>query len=216
MADRSSLQIAPGFLGSLQGYVLASLDAEAATVIGLWPDGRIALLNSAWTTFAELNSGEATLRRWGLGASLLSAVSGPLHDYYERAFASVRRDGDTFEQTYSCHSGSCEREYRLHVHALTGGSLLLMHTLIVTLPLARTAAEALTWTRYVDVQGLVHQCSNCRRVRRASDVTAWDWVAELVEHPASNTSHGICSVCCGRYYAELGNSAGAPAHWRPA
>jgi hypothetical protein len=209
MAARSSLQVAPSFLASLQGYTLESLDGEAATVIGVSQDGRIALLNSAWSTFALQNGGDAMLGRWGLGAALLSAISGPLHDYYERAFVQVRASGDVFEQTYSCHSRSREREYRLRVYPLTDGGLLLMHTLSSSLPLASTAGDALRWTRYIDVDGLVHQCSNCRRVRRTSGVAAWDWVAELVEHPPSNTSHGICSVCCGGYYAELESSAAA-------
>lgn len=190
----------------MRGYPLASLDAEASTVIGLWPDGRIALLNSAWNTFAVQNTGDLTLRHWGLGAYLLSAISGPLRDYYARAFGRVRRSGDAFEQTYGCHSRSVERQYRLRVHPLASGGLLLMHTLVVSLPLASTPGEALTLARYVDAHGLVHQCSNCRRVRRAGEVAVWDWVAELVEHPAINTSHGVCSVCCGRYYAELESS----------
>src|SRR4051812_8463615 len=55
---RLMLQIDVGFEPLLGAHTVAELDAEPGSVIGLWPDGRIALLNSAWQQFARQNGGE--------------------------------------------------------------------------------------------------------------------------------------------------------------
>ncbi|MDQ3034620.1 MAG: hypothetical protein M3Y87_19580 [Myxococcota bacterium] len=60
-----------------------------------------------------------------------------------------------------------------------------------------SAIEAL----YRDPNGMLVQCSHCRRVRRGDpSVTAWDWVPEYVARPQPRTSHGLCAVCLDFYY----------------
>ena len=55
--------------------------------------------------------------------------------------------------------------------------------------------------RYQTREGLVVQCSGCRRVRVAGERPhLWELVPEYVETPRSNVSHGICRLCREIYY----------------
>lgn len=67
---------------------------------------------------------------------------------------------------------------------------------------AGEAPSQASHARYGDANGLVAQCSNCRKVRRA-DHSAWDWVPDWVKQSPGRTTHGICEVCVGFYWGAL-------------
>jgi hypothetical protein len=207
-AQTKALQIASGFERHLGAHQLSDIDAEPGSVIGLWPDGRIALLNSAWQRFAAANDGADALERWPLDAELLSAVSGRLRDYYERAFATVRADGKPWEQCYQCLAPGVRRRFRLRVLPLSEGSLLLVHTRVVdSKPIiesdAGSSPDSPDRADYVGPRGMIRQCSNCRRTQRVRSLE-WDWVDAYVKAPPSNISHGICPLCMRQDYPDLG------------
>ena len=55
--------------------------------------------------------------------------------------------------------------------------------------------------RYLTSDGLVIQCSVCRRVRVAGGRPyAWELVPEYVMTPRHDISHGICRLCRELYY----------------
>jgi hypothetical protein len=87
------LQVEGNFKKLLGAHSPEALDAEAATVLGLWPDGRIALLNSAWQTFALANAGADVIRRWPLGANIHTGTSDVLRSYYAQASRACSSGG---------------------------------------------------------------------------------------------------------------------------
>lgn len=58
------------------------------------------------------------------------------------------------------------------------------------------AAEDAVEARYLGADGMILQCSHCRRVRGPSP-HAWDWIPRFVALPHPNTSHVICPSCVG-------------------
>ncbi|HTV17425.1 MAG TPA: hypothetical protein VMG12_02105 [Polyangiaceae bacterium] len=197
-----------GFAALLGAHTLDELDREPGSVVGLWPDGRIALLNGAWQRFAEQNQGIDALRRWPIGADLLSGISGVLRDYYTRAFASVREQCQPWEQTYQCHSPLVRRQFRLRALPLEQRALLLVHSTIVEAPFAGSEPDAGSTVaapdleEYVGPNGMVRQCSNCRRTQHGTS-GSWDWVRSYVTQAPSNVSHGICNTCLRQDYPDL-------------
>ena len=74
-------------------------------------------------------------------------------------------------------------------------------TLRIERPHAASEAEAPPdTTTYFDANGILHQCSHCRRVQNLVAEGAWDWVPEWVEEIPRNTSHTICPPCFEYYY----------------
>jgi hypothetical protein len=195
--------IADGFEKHLGPHGTKELDAEAGSVVGLWPDGRIGFLNQAWVAFAEDNRGESILERWPLGSEIWSGISGVLRDYYARAFERVRMKGEPWEQTYLCDAPWLRRQFRLRVLPLEGQALLLLKSLVVDVPHVEGAAEPSAPPEYVGEGGLVRQCSNCRRTQRVRGPHGWDWVRSYIAQPPVNVTHGICTTCVRQFYPEL-------------
>jgi hypothetical protein len=195
--------IADGFGKHLGKHGTRDLDAEAGSVVGLWPDGRIGLLNQAWQSFARDNRGDAVLTRWPLGSEISSGISGVLRDYYARAFERVRVKGEPWEQTYLCDAPWRRREFRLRVLPLEGQALLLLHSLVVDVPHFEEAAEPSSLREYVGEAGMVHQCSNCRRTKRVRGPHGWDWVRSYIAQPPTNATQGICPTCIRQFYPEI-------------
>jgi len=194
-------QIDPAFAELLVDYSLEALEAEAGAVVGVWPDGTIAMLSRKWFEFAADNDGAEVVERWGLGQSLLTGISGGLRDYYAEVFSGVLRSNDPWAQTYSCHSPRVDREYHLRVVPLCGKGLLLVHSLSASCSNTARPGSTFAPALYQDEHGLVHQCSNCRRIRRRSG--AWEWVPDLVCQTKLSVSHGLCGPCYGQYSAAI-------------
>jgi hypothetical protein len=195
--------IADGFEKHLWPHGPRELDAEAGSVVGLWPDGRIGFLNEAWSSFARDNRGEAVLTRWPLGSEIWSGISGVLRDYYVRAFERVRTKGEPWEQTYLCDAPWRRREFRLRVLPLEGKALLLLHSLVVDTPRFEAAAEPNEPREYVSEDGTLRQCSNCRRTQRVRGPHGWDWVRSYIAQAPANALQGICTTCVRQFYPEL-------------
>lgn len=196
------LVVDDGFTAHLGGHSLEALDSEPGVVVGLWPDGRMALQNSAWQRFALENAGSDMLERWPIGSDLLSGISGALRGYYGRAFARAAARNEAWEQSYHCHSSRLSREHRLRVLPLEGSCLLLIHSDVVV-PTPFGSGELVTSARYVAADGMIRQCSNCRRSQRVGCPGTWDWVPQFVDQAPPNVSHGICATCRNQYYPGL-------------
>jgi hypothetical protein len=203
---KARVEIDVGFEALLGAHTPSELDRELGSAIGLWSNGRIALLNGGWRRFAEQNEGSGVLRRWPLGADYASGISGVLRDYYARAFSAVRVHHQPWEQTYQCHSPLVRRQFRLRVLPLNEQALLLIHSVVVEAPIPASDGELdapgrSDLSEYVGPSGHVRQCSNCRRAQHVSG--GWHWVRAFVTRPPPNVSHGLCTTCLRQDYPDL-------------
>jgi hypothetical protein len=181
----------------LDAFDSGALSAEPSTLVALDPSGAIAWTNPAWTRFALANGGSDVPSRFGVGTSYFEGIGGELRGYFEDAFASCLVDNSPFEQDYECSSADTYRQHHLRVLPIKRSGLLLEHSLVVARPQERLAVRA-SDPDYRDADGILHQCSNCRRTRSLAG--EWNWVPAWVAESPPRTSHGICKVCVGYYW----------------
>ena len=196
----------PAFLAKLRPFDPGVLDEDPCVVYGATPDFRIAYVNRAFTSFWGQNGGAAGGRSWGgIGTSLLGAIRGRLRGFYQRKFQEALARQEPWVHTYQCSSPREFRLYQMRVLPVPEAGWLVLNSLVEELPFAsgrRRAAPAVP-DIYKNEQGMLLQCSSCRRVRLArSSPPRWDWVPAFVEHVPAGTSHGICRACVGYYYPE--------------
>lgn len=184
----------PGFVAERYGE--GALDAVGATIAIVDRHGKILWVNEAWRRFARENGGDPD----AVLGSYLDGISGPLRATYRDVLTTAFATNEVFEQDYECSSPDTIRWFRLRVLPLAPHGLVIEHT-----PIAEELAppgEAPLEARYVDADGIVHQCSNCRRVREVTAASeTWHWVPAWVAHPYPRTSHGLCTGCDGYYWA---------------
>lgn len=193
----------PRFLrAAFEGDSLVELVESTSTLVALDPAGCILWVNRAWSQFARANDGEPVLSRFGPGTSYFDGIAGPLRGFYEGALQNALVTGEPFDQDYECSSPDVLRLHHLRALPFGDEGLLLEHSVKVERPHAAGEALPGAGADHVDAHGLIHQCSNCRRVRRVrrADGRAWDWIPALVALPPANASHCICATCVGYYW----------------
>ncbi len=200
-----SAQSAPKLLA---GIDVERLAVDPSIIVALDRDADIVWVNDAWLRFARENRGESILERFGPGASYLSAIEPKLRGFFQTAFENVLMTGEPFELDYECSSADTFRLFHMLVVPIGRAGLLIVHSRLVERPQHRWA-EPENDPVYRQPNGIIVQCANCRRVRRA-DRTGWDWVPAYVDEVPNRTSHGICSFCRAYYWGARGTHARAP------
>lgn len=192
----------PEFAPMLEGVSLDALEADPATIVGTWADGRIGYLNPAYQAFADAAGAKELCVHWGLGSSVHAAVPEPLRSFYVGLFDRALATLEPITHEYECPSPTLARTYALRLHPLAGGrGILMSQRLVVARPHAETSpAEP---DNYRGANGIVVQCMHCRRVRRALDHARWDLVPEYVARAPEGTSHGVCSLCLEYHYGAV-------------
>jgi hypothetical protein len=193
-----------GFIEHLQNFDPLTLDDEGNVVYGLTADLRLAYFNPAWRRFARDNGGVALGDdRYGPGTPVLEAISGPLRDFYARAYARVLETGEVWHHEYECSSPDTYRVFHQTVYPLRQRrGLVVVNSLAVSRPHEREAHAVAPAGEYAyrNAEGLITQCSHCRRVQRTDERPHWDWVPEWVSDMPPETSHGLCPLCFDYYY----------------
>jgi PAS domain-containing protein len=172
-----------------------ALEQPDTTIAVIDRDARILWVNPAWDRFARDNGASENLDAL---ESYLDGISPPLRDFYRDVFDRALLTGNIFEHDYECSSPDKLRRFRLRVLPVEARGLVLEHSLLVEGPHTATAEPAIE-ARFLNPDGTILQCSNCRRVR-APDTSAWAWVPTWVAHAPPMTSHGICPSCVGFYW----------------
>ncbi|MBC7842210.1 MAG: hypothetical protein H7099_07850 [Gemmatimonadaceae bacterium] len=200
MSDEFARLLAPSF-------ELEDLEGSEAIAFGLWPDLTLAYVNPAWTRFAEGNNGEPGIQNeWGIGARYLDAIPGVLRPFYEQFLTATPEPGVSLHppsHVYECSSPTVFRQYLMQVYPLQKrAGYIVLNALVAESahdPLSR-APHTPDLDMYVDVNGIVTQCSHCRLIRCVGEQTRWDWVPSWVEEAPPKTSHGLCEMCFTYYY----------------
>jgi hypothetical protein len=186
-----------------------ALDLERASSFALDRSGRLAFVNQAWDQFAEGNGADAAAAALSLGAPYLDAIAEPLRPFYRDLLARApERDASLRPATheYECSSATTFRTFLMHVYLLPGAAgHLIVNSLGTERPHDREEHPP-DLTIYLDAsvggEGVVRQCSHCRRIQQVQDLSRWDWVPDWVSNPPGNSSHTLCPICFTYYYPE--------------
>lgn len=199
----------PGFAPLLAGFDVAAIDRHAGSVYGLWPDLSLAYMNPAWFSFAAANHGEPAISTcWPLGRPFMAAIPDPLQPFYANIFSTALERAPTptarpVQHEYECSSAELYRRFLMTVYPLRGGAGLLVVNTLTTEhehdPSNRPAHVA-NPEFYADPDGIVRQCTHCRRIQVAASEHLWHWVPAWVEHCPPSTSHTLCNFCLDYYY----------------
>jgi hypothetical protein len=195
----------PEFRELLEASGVAQYERDRAVIYGLTRDLRLGYLNPEWFAFAAANEGEPDIpARFGLGTRLLDAISGPLQDFYEEFFTRALAANKPVQHDYECSSDQVYRLYHQSIYPLARArGLLVVNSLSVekTHPPDRTTPGL--ESDYRNDEGIMVQCSHCRRFRRNGAEAAWDWAPQWVRVLPPAISHGLCPVCIAYYYPEF-------------
>ncbi len=182
--------------------------------VALDADGIIRYVNPAWSRHAdEANAPESCRLEAVLHRRYLDFVVGALRPSLEVAIANLLRGGGPSRPEMFIHSECNTPQWfrRLTTHLTQIGpaagtasaqGLLLRHFLRVEGPLERryeltdSPAEELQ-----DANGVLTQCSCCRRVK-VPGTEQWKMSLALFEPSPRMTSHGLCRSCLEAYYPE--------------
>jgi hypothetical protein len=184
---------------SLAPFELDSLERDPATICALGRDLRITYVNPSWRAFAQANGLAWGTGRSTVGLPILEVVPGVLRSFHEGLFARVRAEERPVEHSYECSSPTLFRHFRMRIFPCEAGGMIMAHSLVIEVPHSATPSPALERV-YRDDNGIIVQCSHCRRFRRADGSAQWDWVPEYVARSPENCSHGICRMCAPYYY----------------
>jgi hypothetical protein len=208
------VHMTPAFGALLASFDLDALAQRSDTIFGLDADLRLAFFNPAWFAFADANGGApAVTRDWGLGRCVLDACPDVIREFYAHALTAVLQQDRRWDHDYECSSPDLKRIMRLSAYPLRGRQgLLVVNALVVEAPIEASATSRAVFDPavYADGHGIVHQCANCRKVRRTNGSRQWDWVPALVAGRHPMISHDLCELCLDFYYPAPNNDPGRP------
>jgi len=187
---------------------LESLNSHPSTVYGLDSELNIAYLNPAWFKFSEENGNNIFVdNEWSLGRNIFDAIPDVLEPFYRDLFQSALNEKEPPEISqqfeYECSSPELYRRFSMHLYPVGVDGVVVVHSLCIEelykLPSAN-GVITLDEDDYIDKEGMIHQCANCRRLQNLNDKERWDWVPKYIKEPHSKTSHGVCVPCMHHYY----------------
>lgn len=197
------MRIAEALRPAFRRWNLAELDAHAGAIYGVDRELRLACMNTAWFQFAAANSGEPRIStEWPIGRSILDCIPPAQRAFYASSYRASLDAEKPWMHEYECSSPSVYRRYHQIAYALDDRAGLL----IVNSPVVECAHDAgklpapTDHARYLDDDGLITQCSHCRRVRQASEGDRWDWIPAWATTFPRYTSHGLCTPCYRFHY----------------
>jgi hypothetical protein len=194
----------PDFPRKLKGVDFQTLEDDPSTIFALSKKLELTYLNPAWFTFAKANHAEPGISEdYPVGTSVAEAMSEPFRDFYLGIYARILKKGTVWEHDHECSSPEAYRvfhEIAYPQHGLEG--ILVINSLLLenVHPDTERAAMPPVEDHYRLPNGLITQCSYCRRFDRAVAPAVWDWVPDWISNPPTNISHSLCRICYDYYF----------------
>ena len=195
------------------------IEAEPWPAYVLDAAGRIVAVNGAWDREARTAGGPTS--REVIGTAWLDHIAGDEprawhRELLERLLAPRRRRR-AFVHVCACNTPDLFRLFAARFEPIAPadepeveGVLVLTHQIEVAPVGERYSVAPFEERRFRQPDGVLIQCSGCRRMRAAgSSPDLWVFVPEVVAHPREDISHGICGTCREVYYG-IGPGHGDP------
>jgi hypothetical protein len=143
-----------------------AMEGDDATICALDDGLRITYVNSAWREFARANGAPPNVATGAVGLALLAACPPDIRPFYEELFRRARAASAPVEHSYECSSPATFRRCRMRIFRCDTDAFVVAHSLSQAMPHHRAESPATEQT-YRNDDGIISQCTNCRRVRRA-------------------------------------------------
>jgi hypothetical protein len=180
-----------------------TLENSPHSIFILSPELKFIYFNKAWFDFANKNNGEPEIsKKFSLNTPFEAGISGLLCDFYIKGYKEALREMKVWNHEYECSSTTNYRLYQQHTYPLKNGKgLIVVNSLWIDVLLDESFRQIsnLSLDNYVNSDGFMTQCSNCRKTKRKDPSEVWDWVPSLVEKVQHNTDFSICPIC-NEYY----------------
>jgi hypothetical protein len=186
------------------GELCHALELEAGSAYLLSLDLRIIYVNEGWRRFARENGAPELATNFDSVTPVTDVCGEPLRSFYREGLARVRMSGQSWSHLYECSSTLRYRKLSVRVDMTAQrDAFVVIHSTVAEAALERESTETSSFAAYTSSNGVMVQCSNCRRARRCTSGDIWDWLPQLVTTPPKNLSHGLCPSCDALYYRVL-------------
>ena len=195
--------IDPGFARQIAYINLESIKNSPDVVYIVDAEMKLKAYNNAWITFAQANGGEKITQTYDLGSAVTDVGEAPLKHFMKRKYREAMALNKMFACNYECSSPQLLRIFRLNAYPLIDKKgLVISHHLVKECPHIK---EGVAFSKqFVNSDGVIVQCMNCRKIKDPNTVDRWLWVPSLLEQGIANMSHGICRRCLDHYYPDIG------------
>jgi hypothetical protein len=161
--------------------------------------------NEGYKLFAIANEGEDILEKWPIGSNILLSVPDIIRDFIKKMYDDVLHNNKTIEHEYDCHSPTVFRRFKMRILPLYDKFALNEHALIESSALSQPCelSDSDIKSKFIDGNGIIHQCCHCRKIQSSSDLNNWQWVVSLIKRNSKysgKVSHTICPVCMFHYF----------------
>jgi len=188
--------------------ILNDLNSHPSTVYGLDSNLNISYLNPGWFKFSEDNGNKIFISdEWSLGRNIFDCIPNVFESFYRNLFETTLNEEkppvNPRQLEYECSSPELYRKFSMHLYSMGKEGILVINSLVVEEPHATLPVEGLLKfdeKDYIDEDGILHQCANCRRIQNIRTPKQWDWIPTFIEKPHPKTSHAVCSPCKQYYY----------------
>ncbi len=203
METTPSHRIADGFADILYEANFAFLEGSPDPSFALDSSMCLAYVNPAYLTFGCANGGINSADTFtGIGIFVGNFMNEPLRQFYLNAYTMVMENNKTWSHDYDCSSPSLYRRFRQSAYPLPQKGIVVINHLIEERTHTASSGQPVK-AIYLNKNGLIAQCSHCRKVRQSESNMQWDWVSEWVANPPSEITHSLCEFCADYYYKGL-------------
>ncbi len=193
------MHLDPEFRDRLEGWDVRGLAATEDVVYVIDSGFRLRGWNPAWESFARANEGQTVLERFTLGVNILTAIDEEIRGMYVTVFSRALASGEPTHHRYECSSPDTFREFYQTAYPLDRrAGLVLTNHLIEEYPHPLAPGVPLSRT-YLKGDGVVEQCSHCRKTRDQQAGQKWDWVPSTVLNPPEKLEFSLCPACRSHY-----------------
>ena len=194
----------PDFPEKLKGVDFQTLEADPSTIFALSKKLELSYLNPAWFSFAKANHGEPIMsKRYPLGTNISIAMSEPFKDFYFNIYRDILKTGTVWEHDYECSTPETYRVFHETAYPLHDREgIRVVSSLLLEKEHADTERASMppVEQNYRQPNGLITQCSYCRRFQRSVAPVIWDWVPDWIRLPPHKISHSLCRICFDYYF----------------
>lgn len=188
----------------LAGFDYETIENYPHSIFCLDKDLKLSYFNKAWFEFSKENHGEPIISsKFKIGTPIEKAISGTIREFYISNYRRVLKDLVVWKHEYECSSPTLYRLFCQDAYPLKNAAgIIIVNSLKIEKPIHWEEPENanLSIEDYTDKNGLITQCSNCRKTQRVNNNTIWDWVPSFVTAMPQNVSHSICSICYDYYW----------------